>query len=59
MTLRKEEIGYLAFSRDAGILREIKIAADMCLYSFGEEVSGPTLGTLMQREIQKADLMNL
>lgn len=56
MTLNKQCVRSLALSRDCGIMESEEIIGDYCLYTFGFEVEGPWLRTLIDYEFSKLTL---
>ncbi len=58
IVLEKEQITCIAFSLDAGIIDEVVLKSSYCLYSFGDEVSGPELDVLVETEFSKVGLKN-
>ncbi len=58
IALVKEQITGFAFSQDVDMIDEVMLKSSFCLYSFGDEVSGPELNTLIQFEFTKAGIVN-
>ncbi len=57
MVLQKEKMRVLALAQDAPS-EEIHIVSSYALYTFGKEVEGPELGTLIEYELRNIGLSN-